>query len=274
VTAQRPWNARDRSPPSGCLPSLTSVWTLLTFILHPDRMIILGGEGRAHACHLCWHCCSDSARGAGGPPDRYARHDRACQGQEVAKAAKPSCQRRGRLHPRLRSLYSPWPRCRLRRRFRQRTRPPEARAPVHQVQRDVEAIARALYEQDVATLMRFTHPAIVQIMGGPEVAKRAVTAAAVQIARVGMKIEAFSFPSPPQFFEASGRRFVFVPTLTIIAAKAGRVESLNFQCGVLEPAARDWKYIEGSRLTHAMAESLFPGFPKERPFPPFYRKKL
>lgn len=153
-------------------------------------------------------------------------------------------------------------------------RPPEARLPVHQVQRDVEAILRALYAQDVATVMRFTHPAIVQMLGGPEAAKRAVTAAAAQIGKVGMKIEAFSFPSPPQFFEAGGRRFVFVPTLTILAAKAGRVESLNFQFGVLEPAASDWKYIEGSRVTHAMAESLFPGFPKERPFPPFYRKKL
>lgn len=124
------------------------------------------------------------------------------------------------------------------------------------------------------TAFRYTHPTILRLLGGPEQARGVLTQAVAQIAKAEMKIESFSFPKPPQFFEGGGRRFVFVPTLMIISAKGTRVESLNFQLGILEPGTQEWKYVEGSRLTPENVQNLFPGFSKDRPLPPFYRKKI
>lgn len=143
-----------------------------------------------------------------------------------------------------------------------------------QVQRDVERIVLGLYRGDVDEVMSYTHPAVLEGLGGTEAAKRALMDAAAQLQARGMKVESLTFPQPPEFFDGGGRRFVYVPTLTIISAGGRRVESLNFQLGVLERNAPGWKYLEGSRMTSQLVQKLFPGYPAERPFPPFYRKLL
>ncbi|MFT3926354.1 MAG: hypothetical protein QM778_27660 [Myxococcales bacterium] len=146
--------------------------------------------------------------------------------------------------------------------------------PGKQVQRDVSAILHSLYRGEVEVVLRYTHPAIVQMLGGPDKARRALNDGAAQMAKAEMKIESLSFPRSPEFFDGGQRRFVFVPTLLIIVAKGARIESLNFQLGILEPGKTDWKYVEGSRVTPENAQALFPGFPKERALPPFYRKRI
>ncbi|HKP55695.1 MAG TPA: hypothetical protein VJV78_03180 [Polyangiales bacterium] len=146
--------------------------------------------------------------------------------------------------------------------------------PVKQVQRDVESNIRSLYRGEVDLTLRYTHPAILRLLGGPEKARSTLTQIIAQIAKSEMKIESFSFPRAPEFFEGGGRKYVFVPTLMIVSANGQRAESLNFQLGILEPGTTDWKYIEGSRLTAENVQTFLPGFPKDRPFPAFYRKKL
>jgi hypothetical protein len=79
---------------------------------------------------------------------------------------------------------------------------------------------------------------------------------------------------PPEFLEGGGRRLAIVPTLTIVSANGQRVESLNFQLGVLEAGSTSWKYVEGSRINKENVQVLFPGFPQDYEFPKFYRKKL
>lgn len=91
---------------------------------------------------------------------------------------------------------------------------------------------------------------------------------------LGTQIQIFKFPEPPEFLEGGGRRFVVVPTLQFLTAQGQKVESLNFQLGILEPGATQWVYVEGSRLNKQNIQTLFPGFPADYEFPPFYRKKL
>ena len=155
-----------------------------------------------------------------------------------------------------------------------RAQPSPPLEPVKQVQRDVEAIVRSLYRGEVDTSLRYAHPTIVGLLGGPEKARTTLTLIMTKILKAEMKIESFSFPKAPEFFDGGGRKYVYVPTLTIISGNGTRVESLNFQLGILEPGTKDWKYIEGSRLTAENVQVFLPGFPKGRPFPPFYRKKL
>jgi hypothetical protein len=146
--------------------------------------------------------------------------------------------------------------------------------PAKQVQGDVETLVRGVSRGDVDTQLRYTHPKVLELVGGVEKAKLAVAQAAQRIANARITIESFSFPQPPQFFEGGGRKFVLVPTLTITNANGHRVETLNFQFGVLEPGTTEWKYLEGSKISPETAPSLFPGFPRGKQFPPIHIKRL
>jgi hypothetical protein len=146
--------------------------------------------------------------------------------------------------------------------------------PAQVVQRDVKRLIDALYAGDVDTVIGFTHPTIVRMMGGAQPARAATQQALQQVSNLGMKVEELSFPKPPQFLEGGGRKFAIVPTLMIISANGQRIESLNFQLGVLDSPSTSWKYVEGSRVNKQNVQTLFPGFPADYDFPEFYRKKL
>ena len=142
------------------------------------------------------------------------------------------------------------------------------------VQRDVETLLTALYAGDADTLLRFTHPLILERLGGLERAKPALAEIARQLQTKKLRVESLSFPSPPDLLDAKGRRFAIVPTLTVITAEGKRRESLNYQIGVLDAGASSWKYVAGSSYDATNVRSLFPDFPADYQFPKFYRKQL
>ena len=142
------------------------------------------------------------------------------------------------------------------------------------VQKDVRTLVRALYNGDIDTAVRYTHPRIVALLGGEDATRAAIEGVMLKVKSAGMRVESLTFPRPPEFLEGGGRRFAVVPTLSIVDANGQRLESLNFQFGILEPGASEWRYVEGSRLTKQNVQVLFPGFPATYEFPPFYRKKL
>ena len=142
------------------------------------------------------------------------------------------------------------------------------------VQQNVKMLIDALYNAEVETVIRYTHPTIIAMQGGVESTRKAIRDLVVKMKSAGMRVESLTFPKPPEFLEGGGRRFAVVPTLSIISGNGQRSESLNFQLGVLDPGSTEWTYVEGSRLTKENVQTLFPGFPASYEFPPFYRKKL
>jgi hypothetical protein len=142
------------------------------------------------------------------------------------------------------------------------------------VQADVKALVAAMYGSDVDTMVRYTHPAVIEAQGGEEQTRKVVQETLLKVQEMGIQLESMTFPAPPDFLEGGGRRFAVVPTLSIVSARGQRLESLNYQLGVLEPGAKGWTYVEGSRINKDNVQSLFPGFPASYDFPAFYRKKL
>jgi hypothetical protein len=143
------------------------------------------------------------------------------------------------------------------------------------VQADVLGLVNALYSDDIATVLKFTHPKIIKSMGGATNAESEIRKILSPMMAKGMKVESLTFPEAPTFFSSETEDFVFVPTLTTIAFNDGlRVESLNYQLGVKQHDASQWTYFEGSRINAESVDFWLPGFPSGQTFPKTYRKKL
>jgi hypothetical protein len=142
------------------------------------------------------------------------------------------------------------------------------------VQEDVRTLTNALDQGNVDTLIRYTHPKIITMMGGEAQARAVLSQAMSKFAALGMKRESLTFPAEPTILRGGTHEFAIVPTMTVLAAAGQRVESLNFQLGVREIGAGNWTYVEGSRVNKGNVRSLFPDFPSDYEFPPTYQKKL
>src|SRR5689334_518047 len=97
-------------------------------------------------------------------------------------------------------------------------------AEIQAVQHEVERIVRAIYGGDIEFVMHATYPGVIALMGGPDAARKSLEAIVERVRKSGMTLESFSFPQPPEFFTAGGTRFVFVPTLSVVAVNGKRFE--------------------------------------------------
>lgn len=142
------------------------------------------------------------------------------------------------------------------------------------IQSDVRKLATAVYSGDVDTILSYTHPIIINALGGETQAKTTLKLALIKQLGLGLKLESMKFPSEPTFLKSDLHLFAIVPTKSIMSAKGKRVESLNFQFGIRKHASKVWKYIEGSRITKQNISQMFPDFPKDYEFPKTSRKLL
>lgn len=153
--------------------------------------------------------------------------------------------------------------------------PNRPRPEVVVVQSDVRKMVAAIYSGEVDTTISFTHPQILQSMGGQIQAKSALTNMFSQTKRLGLNLESMEFPVDPTFLKTPLHDFVIVPTLSrVVSAKGQRAESLNYQFGIRDTGSVSWKYMEGSRINQGNVRTYFPDFPTDFVFPQTYRRKL
>jgi hypothetical protein len=142
------------------------------------------------------------------------------------------------------------------------------------VHADVETLMKALYSGDLAAVIDYTHPLIIKGLGGHAKAQSTIEESMAPILERGIQVESLSFPEAPDFIVTDQEVYAIVPTHSVFEIGGKRVESLNFQFGVLNPDTEEWKYAEGSRINADNVRSLFPSFPSDYSFPEFYRKRL
>ncbi|ANM28388.1 hypothetical protein ABI59_00225 [Acidobacteria bacterium Mor1] len=142
------------------------------------------------------------------------------------------------------------------------------------VQADVRKIADAAYQRDVETTLAYTHPKILEIMGGPEGARKVMNDLFNQMGDIKMTLESMTFPDPPQFIAGAENEYVIVPTLSVVSVGGQKLRSVNFQFGSRPKGGSGWKYVEGSRVSPQLLAALFPDFPADHKLPEVARERM
>lgn len=157
---------------------------------------------------------------------------------------------------------------------------PEARLAAEQtVQRDAEAMVRAMGRGDVDGLLDRTHPKAIDMFGGRDAVAELMRQMLADNERLQMTVAEVTFPQPPDLFAVGERGFALVPVRFVFVSGAAELrnwsfETIDFHLGVLEAGAAQWKYVGGSRLNHALLAQIFPDFPADKPLPPVSRRRL
>lgn len=142
------------------------------------------------------------------------------------------------------------------------------------VQSETRQVAGAVYEKDVKTVLSFTHPKVIEALGGMAAAETTLRNTFSKMSEINMKMESFEFPADPIFIKGSVHQFALIPTKAQYSVQGQKAESLNYQFGVRALDATSWKYIEGSQVNAGNVKNLFPDFPDNIKFPEISRKKL
>lgn len=142
------------------------------------------------------------------------------------------------------------------------------------VQLQVRAIQTAVYKGDIEGVLKYTHPKVIDALGGPEKTREILHDVLKGFLAKGVRMDEFKIAAEPTFVQGTTHEFVIVPTRAIIGIGETRIESSNFQLGIKPLGKGDWTYVEGSRINQGNVNSWFPDFPKDVALPKTSRKKI
>jgi hypothetical protein len=147
-------------------------------------------------------------------------------------------------------------------------------AQIEVVQGDVRKLQNAVFEGDLKTVIQFTHPKIIEELGGQAAAEEQMKEALAESQSGGAELEALTFPEDPTFFASQTHAFVLIPTLAVFKVNGLHIESLNFLLGAKPLHATKWSYFQGSEIDEEEARGWFPDYPEGHPFPETRMRKL
>ncbi len=150
---------------------------------------------------------------------------------------------------------------------------PEGSENAERLQADLRTLKDATVAGDVATVIRYMHPKLIEMAGGEQAYAKVFddTFSGMQEAKVTISI---SFPADPQFVQTKERLYAIVPQKVVMTVPAGGIETTSFQLGVLENGNTEWKYLDVSKFDRQMLKELFPDFPEDYTFPEVTMKQL
>lgn len=111
------------------------------------------------------------------------------------------------------------------------------------VRNNVTIMINAMIENDMGTLLDFTHPKIVTSYGGREKAIVAMNAAIAEMKSKGMSFRNASIGKIGEFYISGKELYCVIPHELTLNAKGGYYSSLSSILGISEDQGKTWKFV-------------------------------
>jgi len=127
--------------------------------------------------------------------------------------------------------------------------------------KQAEEIAAALLHDDYATMIRLTHPGVVERAGGADKMKEAVVKGKQELARVGVSFKDVKIGTPGEPTVGGPKVFIIVPQTVTLATPKGQLVQDSFLLGSSKDNGATWQFVDGAGLNDQTAHQLFPNLP-------------
>jgi hypothetical protein len=150
--------------------------------------------------------------------------------------------------------------------------------PERAVKDQARAACDALVSGDLDKFVGWTHPKLVQAMGGRERLVELLKTGQKEMAKQGIQLLSASIQSRVELAQGGDDRFAIVPYDLEMSVPAGRALVRTWLLGVSPDQGKTWTFIDGGKLNAAAIKEYFPNFPGKlalpaKQQPQFERKK-
>lgn len=140
-------------------------------------------------------------------------------------------------------------------------------APERAVAEQARAACETLVSGDLEKFVGWTHPKLVQAMGGRERLVAALKTGQRDMARQGIQLVSAQIRSKVELARTSKDWFAIVPYDLEMTVPAGRVLVRTWLLGISSDQAKTWTFVDGGTLNAASVKRLFPNFPDQLTLP-------
>jgi hypothetical protein len=141
-------------------------------------------------------------------------------------------------------------------------------SPAAAAKRDANARNLAELTEDFDTFVRYTHPAVVQSLGGRDKFIGWLRKVSASRRAEGYRIVESSAAEPLQIVKAGDELHAVLPLKHVtVREKHGELHSPGYLLGVSDDGGRTWKFINGSALTEKDLRNLLPNYNRKLKLP-------
>ncbi len=130
----------------------------------------------------------------------------------------------------------------------------------------VEELNTAVIKEDYAKVVDFTHPKIVELIGGREKMIAVMEAGTKDMKAKGFALRSVKVDEPSEPVVAGAEQYVVVPFLLEMKAPGGRLLQKAFVIGVSGDTGKTWTFVNGD-LDLAKVKLVLPKLPEDLKLP-------
>ena len=129
-------------------------------------------------------------------------------------------------------------------------------------------VAKATKALDFPTIIKYTHPALIKVVGGPDamliMIKKGMEALAIQ----GLSIDSVAIGTPEDIFKAGKELHCLVPEAIVMTVPDGKLISKTYLLAISGDNGTNWTFIEISdQINNKTITQLLPNFNQDLRIP-------
>ncbi len=124
--------------------------------------------------------------------------------------------------------------------------------------RDARAMMKATTLGDFSVLAKYTHPLVVQSMGGADKMAAYLTKEFRNMQAQGIKFDEAQIGTPSKFVYTGGEYFCVIPQKVIMVNGSRRIASASSLLGVSNNGGNTWRFVDAGGMTDEQVKQYFP----------------
>jgi len=134
--------------------------------------------------------------------------------------------------------------------------------------KDAQMAAEGTLSEDFDTVLKYTLPEIIEVMGGKENAKNTIVQTYDTMKSQGFKIEKAEILEVSEIVKEQGQSRCLVKSYNVMVMSGQRLKSTSHLLGIYDDNAKHWKFIEAKQLKNpGLTSQILPDFKTEMEIP-------
>jgi len=131
-----------------------------------------------------------------------------------------------------------------------------------QIKTTAEIIAKATINSDFKTVVRYTYPKVLKMMGGEKKMIETMDKGLAQMKSQGTAVIGATIGIPGKTFDTGGEQYAVVPEKIVMQSNGVKFFTNSSLLAISLDKGKNWYFIDAGNISQQNLKILFPNFPK------------
>ena len=136
------------------------------------------------------------------------------------------------------------------------------------IKEQAQQTANALLQGDYETLMKFTHPKVIELIGGRDKMMTLLKNGTVEMQQQGVSFESVAIGDPSPTVKAGDELHCLVPQTIFMKVPKGKLKTESHLLAVSQDNGRNWVFIDTVKLDENNIKMVLPNYNFDLKLPP------